>query len=167
MQMQSLKIILSITLTLVVFLACRSRTSEQLEVLALKHRDLACQLSRLQDSVQSHWTSLNVLLENHLPKEMPVEERRNILSVKNAPLIRMFESYSNLTVEVKDAVDAAEQYDFQSARQVTRIRDEIKQLEWQRMQIIGQIGAGEIETIKRARSRYAEILGGSCNQKSY
>ncbi|MBK8505793.1 MAG: hypothetical protein IPL46_28505 [Saprospiraceae bacterium] len=167
MHIQTIKIILATTFGVVILLACQSKSTGQLDVLALKHRDLACQLSRLEDSVETHWTSLNALLENHLPKDMPLEERRNMLAVKNAPLIRMFERYNNLTVEVKDAVDDAEQYDFQSALQVTQIRDEIKQLELQRMEIIGLIGGGDFETIKRARSRYADIVREPCNQKSY
>jgi hypothetical protein len=162
MQKKGTNILLAITFGASILLACQKSASEQLDVLALKHQELVCKLARLEDSVQYHWISLNALLERHLPPDIPREERRNILTVKNVPLIRMFESYDKLEGKVKDAVNSIEEYDSQSACEVTRIRDMIKKLEFQRMEIIAMIDKGDTELIKRARQRYEDIIRGPC-----
>ena len=72
-------------------LACGIGKKTALLALFEEEKELRCSLAAMKDSISMQWDQINLLLENNMPAEMPGEERANMLKVRNANLIRMFQ----------------------------------------------------------------------------
>ena len=53
-----------------------------LKQLFQKEKALNCQLASMKDSIKTEWDKINHLLEETLPADMPLEEKRNMLKVR-------------------------------------------------------------------------------------
>lgn len=73
--------------------------------------DAHCKMEQLREQSAKLWDSLEMELAQTLPGDMPSDERRNMLQVRNAELIRMFEVFPRLPVSVRTAVEKAERQD--------------------------------------------------------
>jgi uncharacterized protein YdcH (DUF465 family) len=78
----------------------------------LKVRDSLETLQRLlKVELDSIWATTNTNLASMLPSTMPAQERKNMLALNNAPLIKMFEVYESLDTNIHRLVDNAAQAD--------------------------------------------------------
>lgn len=109
---QYLKPVWYIPLVVIVF-ACRHAPpmENRLEQLAKTFHDLDCRQRQLEEAARSSWDGVVEQLNADLPTDMPAAEKHNMLSVRNASLIRMFESYRELPDSVQELVTQAEQKD--------------------------------------------------------
>lgn len=77
-----------------------------------------CKMEALQEQSAQLWDLLVSELSASLPANMPADERRNMLQVRNAELIRMFQVFPRLPESVRLAVERAEQKDQALAAQM-------------------------------------------------
>ena len=64
-----------------------------------------------------------------IPNDLPPDERKNMIAIRNAGLIRMFEAYPKLPEPVRDRVDQAEMEDKEIALQMRIMNDSLRQFE--------------------------------------
>lgn len=104
-----------------------SRYGVQLHELEDMGRSLHCGLEELGRESQLLWDSVAHNLQAQLPMDMPVEERKNMVEIRNAGLIRMFEAYPKLPPPVQQHVDKAEMRDQALASRMRALNDSLKQ----------------------------------------
>lgn len=85
-----------------------------------------CELQALGRKSRQLWDTVARDLEAVIPEDLPKDERKNIIAIRNAGLIRMFEAYPRLPQEVKDRVDLAETEDQDIARQMRMMNDSLR-----------------------------------------
>lgn len=100
---------------------------------------IQCDLSHLRDSITAKWDGVNETLNKNLPSEIPSAERSNILKVRNASLIRMFETYHLLDDSTKQTVDKAEKTDQAIALKISTHKKRLQFLEIERQSLLHQI----------------------------
>lgn len=105
--------------------ACNSAAIQQDNPYAnslLQKRDSLNQLQTdLKIKLDSMWTYANEKLAEMLPTNMPEQERINMLALRNAPLIRMFEVYETLPDYIHKLIDSAYYFDKQIVQQLEEI----------------------------------------------
>ncbi len=105
--------------------ACSSPTNQQDNLYAvglLQKRDsLELIQTTLKFKLDSMWSYANDQLAAMLPNDMPEQERANMLALRNAPLIKMFEVYETLPVSVHEVIDSAYYYDKRIVAQLEKI----------------------------------------------
>lgn len=121
-------LLMSLLLT-VLFISCEDN-SEQSELMASfdKEKELRCQLESLKSEILQEWDGAVDMLDRNLPLSTPKNERENILSVKNANLIRMFQSYDNFPDSIKIEIDRVEQLDSKVAMQVRNLNIKLQSI---------------------------------------
>ena len=97
--------------------------------MALKIRENQCTIKKISQYVDDSWTKSINKLGEYLPDRLPDQERKNILSLKNADLIRMFESYEEFDREGQALVDSMEKLDIIWADSLRNLSIENQQLE--------------------------------------
>ena len=95
-----------------------------------------CSLDSLRQSISKSWDEVTTSLDNGLPDETPEEERANMLKVRNASLIRMFETYRDLADSTKQQVDSAEILDQKIAQKIAQHRKRLEILESERHRLL-------------------------------
>lgn len=90
------------------------------------------ELDSLKLLIRAEWDSFNRKLEGALPETLPEDERRNMLHVRNAGLIRMFESFALTGDEVSMALDQTAALDEQLARRVVVLKDRLHAIQQER-----------------------------------
>lgn len=85
-----------------------------------------CQLQALGRKSQTLWDEVATDLEKGIPEDLPEDERKNMIAIRNAGLIRMFEAYPKLPMEVKERVDRAETEDQQIAAEMRMLNDSLR-----------------------------------------
>jgi uncharacterized protein YdcH (DUF465 family) len=107
-----------LTLGLVLSHSCTNPadiSQEKILSLAERSRLIECKMEALQAESEKLWDKTNEELAKALPKDIEAYEKKNMLKVRNADLIRMFETYNNLDKPIKAKVDLAEKMDFAMA----------------------------------------------------
>lgn len=88
-----------------------------------------CELQDLGRKSQVLWDKVGRELEESIPEDLPKVERKNMIAIRNAGLIRMFEAYPSLPQTVKDQVDQAETDDQEIAGQMRVLNDSLRQFD--------------------------------------
>lgn len=114
-----------------------------------------CRLQQLGTRSTVLWDSVTVSLKAVLPPEMPPEEKRNMLAVRSAGLIRMFQVYPTLDSSVHQVVDQAEQTDQVLASQLRMTHDSLKALNAQAQELLSRIEREDPEAYPLWRSRFS------------
>lgn len=127
----------------------------------LQEKEIRCELATLKDSIRFEWDEMNALLEKNLPLGMPAEEKNNMLKVRNADLIRMFESFDKAGEEVKSALLEVEQKDREMAARIVLLKEKLQEIESRKMALFEKIGDLESEA---AVGDYKEIYRKSINE---
>jgi hypothetical protein len=74
------------------------------------------------------WIQVSQSIENAIPADLPVAEKQNILPVKNADLIQMFEIFDSLDTSVKKQVMEAGESDQETARKMRHVMTKVDEL---------------------------------------
>ncbi len=88
-----------------------------------------CAMEQLNRESKQLWDTVVYAMDEQLPATMSADERRNMLKVRNASLIRMFEAYPRLPDGVQHQVDEAERQDQELAARMKAQVDTIKYYE--------------------------------------
>ena len=117
---------------LVVFLSvtsCKHVFEEEgIIVEAVAHRDyLIGSMDSLKTLNDSIWLEVTQTLERDLPKDLPADERRNMLQLKNADLLQMFQVFDSLDSGLQNKVMEAGKRDQDLALQMRTIMLDIEE----------------------------------------
>lgn len=130
--------------------ACANRQAEAALELSEEKRALSCRMERLNQQNDSLWNEVAASLGRALPSGMPPDERRNMIGVRNADLIRMFQSFPALDTAIRNKVMAAGEQDKKTAAEMRAVMDELAAAEQQLA-----VALGELQ--KKDRSKYEKI----------
>jgi hypothetical protein len=111
------------------FPACQGGNPDTLESEAApvleEALQLQCRLTDLSRRTVALWDSVAAALNGTLPADMPADERRNMIAVRNTDLIKMFMVYPSLDSSVHVLVEEAGLADAEFARQMRSVKDSI------------------------------------------
>lgn len=120
---------------LLLALACEkvpdSEALAHAEHLHSSQRALDCALQAMQTQATMLWDSVEQALDQELPQQMPIEERHNMLKVRNTALIQMFMAYDSLDLPLQQMVEKAGEKDAELVKRILENRAAHKQLERQ------------------------------------
>ncbi len=145
--------------------SCEKSSSDKAVLMELfqKEKDLNCNLSLMKDSITMEWDNINNLLEKTLPDDMPQEERANMLKVRNASLIRMFQSFDDTDETVKMALNKTERIDQEMTKRITSLKKEANQIELQKIALFEKINQTKgVEEVARIKGLNEEVLAREC-----
>ncbi len=143
--------------------SCAEQTAPgELQQLAAQFHLLHCEQADLEIKVTALWDNVAQQLNAQLPQDMPAQEKHNMVSVRNAPLIRMFETYPGLDHSIQNMVDQAEMEDKKVVERLNEIKGKQHVLEQQRMELFGQIEKEQPEKLKAFRQFFEQIATGPC-----
>lgn len=101
---------------------------EGIIVQAVAHRDyLIGSMDSLKTLNDSIWREVTQTLERDLPKDLPADERRNMLQLKNADLLQMFQVFDSLDSGLQNKVMQAGKRDQDLALQMRAIMLDIEE----------------------------------------
>jgi hypothetical protein len=116
----------------------KSPISAEGEALVAESAKLACEQKTLGVQLKALWDSVAVALDQKLPPDMPADERRNMLAVRNTSLIQMFEVYSELDTVIHRLVEQAGDQDVALALRLKENQNRIQEHE----EVIGRFLSG-------------------------
>lgn len=146
--------------------ACKDKSadfSQEVNDLASQTAQLKCKLGQMNDSIQLAWDQMNEVLSQNIPSSMKPDEIKNMLVVKNAPLIRMFESYQTFGDSVKQALNVVEKQDQEMVTKIQMLKTDLDSLENQKLALFEKIQFQSPEKLTESRDLFASILGKACN----
>lgn len=114
-----------------------------------------CAMEQLNRESKQLWDTVVHVMDEQLPTSMPADERHNMLKVRNASLIRMFEVYPRLPDAVQNQVDEAEQKDRQLASRMKAQVDTIKHYENRIDDFINRVAASHPDSAKTWQLRFS------------
>lgn len=120
----------------------------QFRELQQKGRDLYCELEKLGMESRILWDSVAYQLEKSIPAEVPEEERQNMIAVRNAGLIRMFEAYPKLPPATQSNLEQAEQQDQEIAARMRRLNENIRKHDHQITSFLGSVQKNGIDSLR-------------------
>lgn len=144
---------------------CHNANHNEEALLALfqKEKDLHCQLAVMKDSIRMEWDHVSEMLDENLPEDMPEEEKNNMLKVRNASLIRMFQSYDDVDDQVKMALDKTEMLDRDMSQRINLVRQELQKTETETMQLFQKIGESKSsDELARLKDIQKNLLAENC-----
>lgn len=153
-------------LPFLVFVGCENSPTDEALLLTLfqQEKALKCELSLMKDSIVTEWDNINALLKSVLPPDMPPQEQANMLKVRNANLIRMFQSFDSLDESVKMALTKTEKIDAEMTKRITSLKQEVNHIETQKIALLEKVNQSEgVEEVARLKQMNARLLAGACD----
>ncbi|MEZ4980482.1 MAG: hypothetical protein R2769_02630 [Saprospiraceae bacterium] len=127
----------------ILLLNCNPSTPKELnikmEVLFQKEKQALCHLTTLKEKITTVWDRIAQLLEEQLPEEMPEDEKSNMIAVRNANLIRMFQSYDSLEADLKDSIQKAEAIDLEIMKTINEQKKILEEVELEKMRLMEKL----------------------------
>lgn len=149
----------------ILLFSCQSDSNKQeIEEIAQSIRDNSCRIEAISEYVNDSWTTSIEELGKKLPRSLPQQERENILNLKNANLIRMFESYKTFDDDIHSLVDSMEQVDARWADSLRRLSQENQYLEMRLDSLFSTIVDREDEQI--LLRKLEEVKSSPCEDES-
>lgn len=137
-------------------------SKDEILLLAHKQKEILCTYQSMRDSISSKWDNMNNLLDQHLPPDMPLEEKNNMLAVRNADLIRMFQTYDQLDYSIKMELSKMESEDSSMVTRIHNMNERSLDLEQQRMDLFNQVNQKDPQSANRYAILYDSILNQQC-----
>ncbi len=135
--------------------------------LAQEQGSVQCELSAMRDSISAKWDQMGQTLMEDLPEEMPETEKTNMIAVRNADLIRMFQSYEQLDYQIKMQLEEVEKEDSMMVIQIRALSQKLKELERSRMDKMNILQQAFPDETERWAMRYDSILQQNCKKTTY
>lgn len=128
---------------------------------AAKEQQIRCQRQQLATETEAIWDGVVSRLTVQLPADMPQDEKRNMLAVRNANLIRMFEVYETFNDSIKQTVDVAEKADQQIVNKLAELQSQLEALENKKRTLFLEIEEASVD-LAVYKSRYEAIINEAC-----
>ena len=90
-----------------------------------KKKSLICQMEQLKQQNDSLWEDISLTLEQELPSDMMPDERKNMVQIKNAGLISMFQVFPDLDTAIQRKVMLAGKKDEEMAAEMKSIMQKL------------------------------------------
>ncbi len=136
---------------------------EQAQRLLDDVRTWKCRLQEIHDSSVVLWDSVTSTLARELPADMPADERRNMLAVRNTGLIKMFQVYPQLDADIRQLVESAGVMDVRYADELRATNDSLEQKEAQVRELLASLEQADPEAHETWSGRFSRI---SCEKDS-
>ncbi|WP_236969950.1 hypothetical protein [Membranihabitans marinus] len=94
----------------------------------------------MKESIATDWDQMNMLLEQSLSPDMPEAEKNNILKVRNASLIRMFESFKEVDTSVQMALLSLEEKDRKMVEKIVELKAQLSDLSKRKNVLLKKMG---------------------------
>lgn len=160
---QNLNPVWCLSLLLLLF-ACQYSPpfEDRLEQLAQAFHDLDCRQAVLEADTRLSWDGVVEQLNARLPEDMPAAEKQNMLTVRNAGLIRMFETYHELPDSVQELVGRAEKKDNEIVAALNEIKAQRSVLDQEKRALFLNIEKQSAERLSLVREQFDSIKNTSC-----
>lgn len=137
----------------------------ELEALYQETLALYCERQELQEGMETMWDDVSQALEENLPPTLTPQERSNMIKLKNADLIRMFEVYPELDNSIHTLVDSAEVNDQRIATQLTNLQERLLDNEQKVMASLGKIREDYPEDYNSWKAKFNTAKENPCDTK--
>lgn len=160
---EHLKPVCLLSLIWMVF-ACQNSppVEDRLEQLARAFHELDCRQAVLEAETRSSWDGVVEQLDARLPEDMPAAEKHNMLNVRNAGLIRMFETYHTLPDSVQELVGRAEKKDNEIVAALNEIKAQRTTLDQEKRAFFLAIEKQSAGKLPSLREHFDAIRNTSC-----
>jgi hypothetical protein len=109
------------------------------EALLVRAQELECRRYTLHFDIQELWDLVVDSLDAKLPASVQPNERKNMLAVRNAPLIKMFKVFPKLDTAIQNLVEQAGMTDEKFADELRAVQAEIQANELEILQLLGEL----------------------------
>ena len=128
--------------------------NSKLEVLALQGARLNCQLKILQDSTKHAWDQFNLSLSSQFPETTSEYIRSKMLEMRNAELIRMFQTFDSLPEPIKTELNKIEEVDASIVSEVESIQRRLDSIEMDAIKVFMKMEERFPDSLTNYRNRY-------------
>ncbi len=116
---------------------------------------LDCGIREIGNATEALWDSVSSALEAKLPENMPPDERRNMIAVRNTGLIRMFEVYPTLDSATRNLIETAGERDQALAGRIRDIRSAQKENELATHTLLAQMEETGYDKVAAWKKQFA------------
>lgn len=151
------------TLITILLISCSSAStnfaelSYQLQDLGSSEFDLRCRLRVLEDSTRRAWDQFNAELSSQFPETTSEYIRGKMLEMRNAELVRMFQTFDSLPDLVKTKLKETERKDALIVSEVESIQRKLDSIEMNAIQIFMKIEELFPDSLDISRNRYNQL----------
>ncbi|TXF90750.1 hypothetical protein FUA23_04740 [Neolewinella aurantiaca] len=152
-------------LLLLLTMGCGNDAQAEMALIQLfdEEKELLCDLKAMKQDITAKWDKVNMVLEENLPESMPAAEKANMLKVRNASLIRMFESFEEVSSGIKQLLDETEAYDDEMASKVVTMKKEKQRIEDEKMALFDEIKRTKgKEVYHELQANYLKVIDADC-----
>ncbi|MBK8634487.1 MAG: hypothetical protein IPN72_13350 [Saprospiraceae bacterium] len=156
-----------ITLYLIVLTGCQTKDfANQIMAISEAEHNIKCELEVMKKEINKEWDTMNESLDDHLPADMAEQEKVNMLKVRNANLIRMFNTFKTLDSEIKDQLRSVEKKDSMMAIEINLLKEKLIEVEHNKMELFNEILKENGQTaILELKEMYQKNLLKTCSSK--
>lgn len=137
----------------------------KMEPLLDNYRKLACEQADLEKQVDELWGGISKGLDAQLPPDMPTDERRNMINIRNTRLIEMFEIYPRLDDNIHQLVTEAGQKDSLIAIQAMGIQKQLEANETEIMALLTSLEQAQSKALSRWKTAFEQAKTQGCPEK--
>lgn len=150
------------------FASCAEKNSKDLidliHPIMEENSNIKCELKLKRDSIKTSWDEVSDLLAANFHSGMSPDEHRNMLKLRNAPLIKMFESYESFPDSIKLRVDQTGKLDQEISQRIRNLMDQQQKLIQRFMNLTTELSSeyGETEVFEIIEEFYIETSEVNC-----
>lgn len=104
-----------------------------------RYRTSLCEKEKLEIATRSLWDEVSGQLDAQLPTNMPPDERRNMIEIRNTNLIKMFEVYPTLDTSVKALIEKAGDADNAIVVQLRQVQQDLEEAEFRFITLLDKL----------------------------
>lgn len=146
-----------------ILVGCRGvEIPNDLKIIAEELHSKTCELQSINLEMDNMWDSVSFQLQVELPDDMPEQERANMVSVRNASLIRMFKRFDGLPENLQSMVDSAGRADEQAVLRIQQIKSDISELESEKRYIFEALEKVDPRRLVRIKDKFDERVRKPC-----
>lgn len=136
---------------------------QQLEILAVNESELQCGLRILEDSTRLIWDDFNIELSSQFPETTSEYIRGKMLEMRNAELIRMFQTFDSLPDPIKMHLRETEQKDDGIVKELETIQRKLDSIEMEIIHVFMKIEEHSPDSLENYRNKYNQLLSSKKN----
>ena len=127
-----------------------------------RYRTHLCEKEKLEKATRSLWDEVSEQLDARLPTNMPSDERKNMIEIRNTNLIKMFEVYPTLDTSVKTLVEKAGDADNAIVVQLRRVQQDLEEEEFKFILLLDKLEKMNADRAGQWKSRLEEAKSAPC-----
>ncbi len=142
--------------------ACRSEQDGDTTALLAEKKALHCMLAEARHRTDSIWDTVSATLGRQLPADMKDTERRNMVAIRNADLIRMFEAYAELDTSLQQLITDAGLRDRSLSEEIRSAARKIEEVNARINQRLEQLEQSDDKKFRELRQAFREAENSPC-----